>query len=118
MIGPTPLGLPSGAPRRMYCEYCVALAALASRKLEPRPPITIEFLRKIQNMSTPIETLRTGSNTMPSVAERDFSGFRFGLPPVTVANWLLQSDGFPVAGLGQRIGSRVPLGVTLEACGE
>jgi hypothetical protein len=50
------------------------------------------------------------------VLDHDFSGFRSGLPPVMVGNWLLQSPGAPVAGFGQRIGSRVPFGVTLEAC--
>src|SRR6478736_2899190 len=100
-----------------YCEYWVALAALARMKFEPRPPMTIESLRKIQNMSTPIDTLRTGSQRMPSVPERDFSGFRSGLPPVMVGNWLLQSSGEPVVVLGQRIGSRVLFAVTLEACG-
>src|SRR6185312_6176468 len=116
MIGPTPLALPSGAPRIRKAEYCCALAALARMNVELRPPITIRSLRLIQNASRPREMAGIGSKTTPNVVESDFSGLRSGLPPVSVGDWFLQSEGAPVAGFGQRIGSRVPLGVTLEAC--
>src|SRR4051812_4230790 len=104
VIGPRPLALPSGAPRMRKLEYWVALAALARMKVELRPPITIRSLRLIQNASRPAEMAGVGSNTTPNVVESDFSGLRSGLPPVMVGNWLLQSDGAPVAGFGQRIG--------------
>src|SRR5438105_808601 len=98
-------------------EYCVAFCALARMKAEPNPPITIVSLSRIEYASRPIEISRVGSNTMPSVTERDFSGLRSGLPPMTVGNWLLQSAGLPVAVFGQRIGSRVAFAVTLADCG-
>src|SRR6185437_8497613 len=116
VMGPTPLAFPSGAPRMMNEENCVAFAALARMKLNGRPPITIESLSWIQKKSMLMEMSRVGSNTKPSVFECDFSGLRLGLPPVMVGNWLLQSVGWPVAGFGQRIGSRVPFAVTLFAC--
>src|SRR5258706_309889 len=116
MMGPTPLGLLSGAPRTMKLANCVALATLARITFVARPPMTIESLMVIQNASTPSDTARLGSNTMPSVPDRDLSGLRSGLPPVIVGNWLLQSAGAPVVTFGQRIGSRVPLAVTLVAC--
>src|SRR5260221_6165853 len=116
MIGPTPEALPSGGPRKMKLENVCALAALARMVVTGSPPITIEVLMKIENTSTPIYTCLVGSKTMPSVVERDFSGLRLGLPPVIVGNWLLQSPGAPVVTLGQLIGSRVPLAVTLVAC--
>ena len=45
----------------------------------------------------------------------DFSGFRFGLPPVTVLNWKLQAW-LLGSKVGHLIGSRVPFDVTLVAC--
>ena len=45
----------------------------------------------------------------------DFSGFRLGLPPVTVVNWKLQA-GLLGSNFGHLIGSRVPFEVTLVAC--
>src|SRR6185436_13235289 len=73
--------------------------------------------RLTRKASRPRDRFLIGSHTRPSVPDCDFSGFRFGLPPVVVVNWKLQSDGAPVAITGQRIGSRVPLAVTLVACG-
>src|SRR5438552_15531334 len=117
MIGPWPLGLPSGAPRVMKLANRVALSALARIVVTASPPITIESLRLMKKKSMPADTSGVGSKTMPSVRCSDFSGLRLGLPPVTVANWLPQSEADPVCGFGQRIGSRVLFAVTLLACG-
>src|SRR5258708_511265 len=79
-----------------------------------RPPTTIWFLRNIQKESKSTVKFETGSSETPNVADLDFSGVSFGLPPVIVLNWKLQ---FGLAGskVGHRIGSRVPLPVTLVA---
>src|SRR5260221_14188603 len=116
MTGPRREAWPSGGRGRRKLKKSGGLVGLAKMFSPASPPITIEFLMKIENTSTPIETCRLGSNTMPSVVERDFSGLRLGLPPVIVGNWLLQSPGAPVVTFGQRIGSRVPLAETLVAC--
>src|SRR6202020_763768 len=59
--------------------------------------------------------LFVGWNTVPKVMVSDFSGFRLGLPPVTVLNWKLQA-GLVGSNVGSLMGSRVPFDVTLVAC--
>src|SRR5258708_39767143 len=103
MIGPSPLALPSGAPRMMKFAKVVALAALPRMVTAPRTPSW--SLIVIQNASRPIAMRRLGSNTMPTVPDFDFSGLRLGVPPVMVGNWLVQSDGAPGGAFRQRRGS-------------
>jgi hypothetical protein len=74
------------------------------------------FFRLTRKASRLTDSSLTGSNSTPIVYDSDFSGARVGLPPVMVMNWKLQSPGAPVLTSGQRIGSRVPLAVTLVAC--
>src|SRR6202020_2559672 len=59
--------------------------------------------------------LFVGWNTVPKVMVSDFSGFRLGLPTVTVLNWKLQA-GLLGSNVGHLMGSRVPFDVTLVAC--
>src|SRR5450830_1224079 len=73
------------------------------------------FFRLTRKASIDNARFLTGSSTAPRVKDMDFSGCRFGFPPVMVGNWLLQSVGRPVLVSGQRSTSRVPLAVTLDA---
>src|SRR5574340_268469 len=48
----------------------------------------------------------TGDSTMPNVKFLDFSGFRFGLPPVSDMNWTAQLSERAAPGIGLPFGQR------------
>src|ERR1700757_5309851 len=77
--------------------------------------------------STVASNSGTGCSTKPSVALFDFSGFRFGLPPVRDMNCTAQLSArerpgsglpWPCDGPGQRTGSSHGFAVFVKICAE
>src|SRR4029079_9829974 len=102
----------SGAARVTRYPYC----AMSCRMVAGVMPLVMLSFRYRSNQSTLMDQPRAGSTTMPADHCLDFSGERFGVPPNSTPNCVLQS--MPsLCVTGQRIGSDKPVCDTPEIAG-